>query len=313
MKLASSPVATGGLLPASHTVGLDPLSLARIRERPRSLHPPDGEASPSLPNPSARDVRFISNDSERLPWFGQKSTSGTHAGCSSRQWRSLEGTNLGILPGWMPDLPTVPMAKQVHVLNSAEYQAIITELPKCSPTASFVVGGTSYTTAQVVALASAVLDATSAVPKARAAADAAVTAANAKEATNGPIIKGVREILAVMFSSAPDTLVALDIAPKKSRKTLSSEAKVAAAAKSEATRAARGTKGKKQKATILGNVTGVSIVPITAPSAASAATGVAAASTASGTNGASAPVVSAASATTALGSVPLVVTGASHS
>jgi hypothetical protein len=183
------------------------------------------------------------------------------------------------------------MAKRIQVLTQQQYQALLTGLPKYCPNATFVYEEKNYTTPQVVTLISSVLSATSAVPTAKAAATRAVTTANAKESSDGQVVKGVREIVALMFKNADDVLAALEITPKKSPKSLSVEAKAAAAAKAEATRKARGTTGKKQKAAIVGDVTGVTITPITGSSVTAAATGapVPAAGAAAATSGASAP------------------------
>jgi hypothetical protein len=201
------------------------------------------------------------------------------------------------------------MGRVSKVVTQQQYQALLTGLPKYCPTTTFVIGGTSYTTAQVVTLVTSILDVASAVAPAKAAAKAAVAAAEAKVAADGQIVKGVREIVALMFNNAPQTLASLDIQPRKSPQPLSAEARVAAAAKAEATRKARGTTGKKQKAAITGNVTGVTITPITGSTVAAAAAGTSVPSA-----GAAATTSVVAASGTAVGaSVPLASNGTSHS
>ena len=68
-----------------------------------------------------------------------------------------------------------------------------------------------------------------------------------------------------MFSNSPQTLSAFAIAPRKTPKPLTVQARAAATLKAAATRVARGTESKKKKALISGNVTGATLVPITTP------------------------------------------------
>ena len=157
-------------------------------------------------------------------------------------------------------------------LTTDQYQALLVGLPKYCPNAVFVIGGQSYTTAQVVALITSILQASLAVPPAKATWLEAATQSRELEAEDGETVKEVREVVALMFKNAASTLAELAIAPRKSPTPLSAEARVAANAKAKATRIARGTTSRKQKAQIHGNVSGVTITPNIEPSTAPAAT-----------------------------------------
>jgi hypothetical protein len=179
------------------------------------------------------------------------------------------------------------MSRKLKTLTQAEYQALSIGLPKYCPTAVFTIAGQSYTTPQVVALITSLLNVTVAVAPAKAAYAEARSAILAAEATDGMTVKGVREVVALMFENASTTLADFAIVPRKLPKPLSTAARAAATAKADATRKARGTSSKKQKALISGNVTGVNIIPVTSPSAAQAAPAPAA------TTGGSTPTVTA--------------------
>jgi hypothetical protein len=162
--------------------------------------------------------------------------------------------------------------KAIKSLTAAQYQALLTGLPTYCATTVFTIAGQSYTTTQVVALITSILNVKVAVAPAKATWLAATQAVDAAEAQDGLIVKGVRDVVALMFQNAPTTLAALAIVPRKPPTPLSAQARAAANAKAAATRLARGTASKKQKAEVTGNVTGVTITPVTAPSATPAAT-----------------------------------------
>jgi hypothetical protein len=151
--------------------------------------------------------------------------------------------------------------------NTAEYQALIIGLQKYCATSTFPVGGQSLTTPQVVALITAILNAALAVPPAKAAWLATVTARDAVVEQDGETVEAVRDLVAIQFKNAPTTLADFAITPRKAPKPLTAEARVVAKAKAQATREARGTGSKKEKAAITGNVTGVTITPTTTPAA----------------------------------------------
>jgi hypothetical protein len=163
-----------------------------------------------------------------------------------------------------------------------------------------MVAGQTFTAPQAVTFIGGVLAAVSATATAKTSWKDAQVAEAKTLAADGPIVKGIRETLEVMYSNNTTVLGEFLITPRKPYTPLSVEAKAAAAAKAKATRAARGTKGKVQKAAIVGNVTGVTITPVTSGTAAPAASTPSAPST-------SAPAVA------AVATVAPVTTGTAHS
>jgi hypothetical protein len=142
----------------------------------------------------------------------------------------------------------------------------------------------------------------------------------ARLATDGPIVRGMRDNVATMFSDKPTALAAFHRTPKKPCQPLSVEARAAATARARATRIARGTESKKKRAEDRRNVTGVTITPVTNPSASSpsgagssAATSSGASSPAQGASGAAAGSASGGTAPAATTSgVPLVPAAVGH-
>ena len=181
------------------------------------------------------------------------------------------------------------MSNKIRSLTTAQYQALITGMPKYCPNSVFEIAGTSYTTPQVVALVQSVLNHAVAVAPAKATWLATTKAIDEAEATDGKIVKEVREVVALMYQNAPSTLAELAISPRKASKPLTAEARAAATAKARATRLARGTTSKKRKALVTGNVTGVNITPVTTPAAAPTATTAASSASLAGSAGGSTP------------------------
>jgi hypothetical protein len=163
------------------------------------------------------------------------------------------------------------MTAKAKPLTVAQYQALQSGLPTFCPNAVFTIAGQTYTVTQVIALLIALLNAKLAAAPAKAAWLAATQAVEATEAQEGQTVKGVRDVVALMFENAPTTLASFAIVPRKTPAPLSAEARVAANAKRQATRKARGITSKKQKALITGNVTGVTITPTTTSSSATPA------------------------------------------
>jgi hypothetical protein len=150
-------------------------------------------------------------------------------------------------------------------LTVAQLQGLIASLPKFCANTVFTLSGQTYTSASLVTLATAVLNAGAASSAAKASLAAARAAEEKSIAGDGVVVREARDTLALMFNDVPETLSAFAIAPRKLPRPLSAEARAAATAKLRATRLARGTTSKEQKAKISGNVTGVTIVPITSP------------------------------------------------
>jgi hypothetical protein len=157
------------------------------------------------------------------------------------------------------------MPHTITPLTVAEYQALVSGIPKYCPKAIFSFASQTYTAAQAVKIIATVLSAVSATANAKTALTDARQAEATTVAQNAPLVSFIRSNIAAQFNNNTTTLAAFDIQPKKPRQPLSPAARLAASAKAKATRAARGTGSKKQKATISGNVTGVSVTPITTP------------------------------------------------
>jgi hypothetical protein len=159
----------------------------------------------------------------------------------------------------------------VKQLTMAQLLGLSTSLPVYCANTVFFVAGQSLTTPQVLALISAISNASAASTAAKAAWVAARTAEEKSLAADGALVREVRDTVALMYSGATTTLSAFAIAPRKLAKPLTTEARAAATAKLRATRLARGTESKQKKALITGNVTGVTITPVTTGSAPSPA------------------------------------------
>jgi hypothetical protein len=150
-------------------------------------------------------------------------------------------------------------------LSTAEYRALLVQLPVKCPSLVINIAGQNVTVADLAALLESLLAAEVAVPIAKAQYLAAIKAAAALEATAGVTVKDARGVVALMFKSAPAALAELAIPSRAPRAPLSTEARLRATAKLRATRKARGTKSKKQRLAIKGAVVGVSIVPVVRP------------------------------------------------
>jgi len=157
-------------------------------------------------------------------------------------------------------------------LSVAEYQALITSIPKYMPNAIFMVASQTFTAPEAVTFLQTLHDSSAATIAAKATWKQLEIADETAEAQKGSIAREIRDAVALAFSNAPATLQAFMLAPRKKPEPLSAQARLAAKAKAKATREARGTKGKKQKAAITGNVVGVTVTPIVAPTATAATT-----------------------------------------
>jgi len=139
------------------------------------------------------------------------------------------------------------MTTKIKPLTAAQYQALQSGLLAFCPNAVFTIAGQTYTVTQVIALITALLNAKLAAAPAKAAWLAATQAVDETEAQEGKTVKGVRDVVALMFENAPTTLASFAIVPRKTPAPLSAAARVAADAKRQATRIARGITSKKQK------------------------------------------------------------------
>jgi len=161
------------------------------------------------------------------------------------------------------------MGSNSSQLSVAEYQALITSIPKYLATATFMVASQTFTAPQAVTFLQTLHDSSAATIAAKAMWKQLALADETAEAQNGSIAREIRDAIALAFSNAPATLQAFMLSPRKKPTPLTAEARLVAAAKAKATRTARGTKGSKQKAAITGNVVGVTVTPVLAPTATS--------------------------------------------
>lgn len=157
-------------------------------------------------------------------------------------------------------------SRQTQLELGAADQSLLDGLTKNASTlTSFTIASQVVPTATITQALQARLKALSASQTARAAWQTAVKAETDERASTKALIAGVRQALQVMYSGAADTLAQYGLKPRKPRTPLTSEQKVAAAAKAKATRDARGTTGSVQKKAVKGNVTGVTITPTASP------------------------------------------------
>jgi len=143
-------------------------------------------------------------------------------------------------------------------------QALMAGTEKHFPNGSFTLGNATYTTASLVQAIKVLADALTVLAAAHASTRDAGTAVREAGTTVIPLVRDYRNFLRATFSTTTAQLADFGLAPPKARSPLSSEKRVAAAAKMRATRAARGTTSKKQKLAVKGDVTGVLVTPITA-------------------------------------------------
>jgi hypothetical protein len=155
----------------------------------------------------------------------------------------------------------------------ANYRALIAGIQANCPNGSFILRGQSYTATQAIALLTTLMNASLAELQAKSAWKDAMVAAEKAEATDGVIANELRQVLALSYVDMTTELAEFGLAPKKARKPLTTDARLAATAKLRATRKARGTMSKKQRLLITGDVTGVTITPVTEPVTAPVAAG----------------------------------------
>jgi hypothetical protein len=114
------------------------------------------------------------------------------------------------------------------------------------PDHPFVVKGKTHTSAEVVALLWARIEAAHAVASAKAAWEDAIRAEEALVEKSQPVIDGVVETLRTTLGDGSEELAKLGVAPRKKRRALTAEEAVAAGRKRQATREARGI-GKRRR------------------------------------------------------------------
>ena len=129
-------------------------------------------------------------------------------------------------------------------------------LQKYYPGTNLVLGGTTYSPAELQVFLQADVDANDASTVARAKWLGAVTAARATDATALPVLTAIEHAVQAQYAgSATQSTVMADFGyASPNRKVLTAAEKSAAAAKARATRAARHTMGSRQKAKVTGVV-----------------------------------------------------------
>jgi len=177
-------------------------------------------------------------------------------------------------------------------LSVAQYEDLISGIQQHLTTGTITVASRTFTGPQAVTFLQGLLMPATETRTAKAAYHEAVLASRTVEVRNGALARAMRAEIGIMYSNSPTVLASFGLAPRKTPKPLSVEARAAANAKAKATREARGTRGKVAKAAITGNVAGVTITPVLIPTAAAASASAAtAAAPGAAAPGAAAPAV----------------------
>ena len=145
-------------------------------------------------------------------------------------------------------------------------QNLINGLTKhASSIPSLVIGGTTYTTSEIIAKVQPRITSATTVTTTKATWQAAVKSDDAEQAASQSFVSGLRQAILVAFGGQVDVLADFGLTPRKPR-VLTPAQKTAAAAKAKATRAARHTMGKVQKSKVTGtSVTAAPGTPTPAP------------------------------------------------
>jgi hypothetical protein len=157
-------------------------------------------------------------------------------------------------------LSTINIATQKTTVE-AEFKALIAGINSQLPDeTSFVINGTTWARADLVAQLQSRIDAAEATKNARTSLHTAVSAEQATQLKIAPLRAGFKTYLQGRFGKSSAELQLFGFTPNKTpQKT--AQTKADAVAKAKATRKARGTAGKKQKSQIHGTA------PATAPAA----------------------------------------------
>jgi hypothetical protein len=135
---------------------------------------------------------------------------------------------------------------------------------------SLQLAGTTYSPADLVKLVESRASQVAAVTAANATWHAAVAAEKELNAKLAPVLQGLRQYVFNTFGAAGTVPADFGFAAT-ARKPLTSEEKVARAAKAKATRAARHTMGKVQKKKVTGTTAAAATAAATAPAPAASA------------------------------------------
>jgi hypothetical protein len=157
------------------------------------------------------------------------------------------------------------MATPKRADTLADLQALRAGVEKNLATFTFLLAGETYSGAQALAFLDTAIASGQAILTARGTLNDAIRADKRFLSLNRATLKGMRDIIALMYARQATTLSEFGMTPKKTRTPMSNETLVIRAAKARSTRAKRKTLGKRQRAAIKGDVTGVVIAPVTAP------------------------------------------------
>jgi len=141
------------------------------------------------------------------------------------------------------------MPAQITVI--AELGKLISGLQKHQPNQTLLIDGKSYTTAEVVQILQALIDALNATVAARAAYKQTVASSEALVAADRPIVRDIKQSIQIMYGNTTSVLSDYGLSPRKTTTRTATE-KAAAADKALATRKARHTMGSKQKKGVTG-------------------------------------------------------------
>ena len=156
-------------------------------------------------------------------------------------------------------------------------QKLIAGLQKHAQTVpSLVLGGATFTNAEIVAVLQERLASANTVQGTRALWQNAVKADKDERAKHKAFVSGLRQALGVAFAGSVDTLADFGLVARK-KAVLTPKQRTDAAAKARATRAARHTMGSKQKAKVKGTAPAAGPAPAagtaSSPGAAGASSG----------------------------------------
>jgi len=133
--------------------------------------------------------------------------------------------------------------------------------------ATLTLAGQTLTANQVVSALQDVIDAANAVPPAKAAWQAALSALKTQVASSQELVVCLRQMVMAQFRTQPGVLADFGLAAPKKRAKLTTQQAALKAARSKATRQARGTLGPVERQSVKGNVASIQIVSQTASSA----------------------------------------------
>ncbi len=133
-------------------------------------------------------------------------------------------------------------------------------------TAQVMLGGSSFTPAEITAKLQSLVKLRADVDAAKAATQATLAVEEANMPALRTFVTAYATFVRAAFHGTPGVLADFGLHPK-ARTPLTVEAKVTAAAKRASTRRARNTMGRKQRLAVKGTVTGVVLTPVVAPNA----------------------------------------------